>query len=798
MPQVVRFLVTIFRMSMNFMEGIEAQLAVSRSSNTEGVGSVYSKVARWAAMIGLSLSLLFFLPFTSSVIELNKQLLLVLCAGVALVSWLVHIVVSGNFYWRPSIIGWGVLALWASTLLATLFSNNWFISLFGFSNSLSNSLVTISSLAVLFFVGSAVLDDKGTRLQWLLNWSLILSLLIGFIQMVGLFWLPFAFAKTEAFNTIGSLNTLGILAALSLAILYRGFSSDRVSLYANKVGIALALAILVILNWWVLWTIAIIAMAAVIALDNFSNRNEFKLSRFIFPMAVIVVGVFLMIISFNIPVLRQNYPVEVAPSIGLSSDVAGESLKKSFILGSGPETFHTAFNMYGASTLANSNLSNLVLFDGSGEIITWTSSVGTLGGLAMLFLVLMSLYSIWKAMARGLTDERYIGPLAALAALSVALFLYPFGISLYIIWFALLTLTTIFVSNRFVSTPIEGRPALSLIASLGFIVGLILSLVGIYFMATVYAADTAYTKALASQEVMPAVENLNSAISWNANDSRYFRASSQAALILIRDEISNQENSEGKQDRVQNYVSSAIQLAQQATNVDPMLPENWSNLGNTYRSLIGFVDGVDALAEGAFNKAAELRPGDPAFFNSIGDTYLAKADFMNQVAAQGGAAAQKAREDAATALMKAEGAYKKAIELSGQYGLAIYSLGGVYDRQGKITEAIKQLETIIPFNANQPNLAFELGLLYYRDNQKDKALAQLQRAVTLSPDFANARWYTALIFEERNDLPKAIEQLEKILTTEANKDNQAVITKLEALRAGNVTNQEVIEQQPIE
>ena len=211
------------------------------------------------------------------------------------------------------------------------------------------------------------------------------------------------------------------------------------------------------------------------------------------------------------------------------------------------------------------------------------------------------------------------------------------------------------------------------------------------------------------------------------------------------------------------------------------------------------VDGADALAEAAYLQASELRPGDSSFHNQIGSMYLVKADLLRQLAAGGGSSVQQFNQQANAALLKAEDAFKKAIELSGNFGLAIYNLGSVYERQGKLNEAIKKLETIAPFNSNQPGLAFELGLLYYRANQKDKALAQLQRAVVLSPDYANARWYLALIYEERKQLDQAVEQLERVLSIEVNKDNEVVLQKLEELKAGRVSipPARVLDQEPL-
>jgi len=179
--------------------------------------------------------------------------------------------------------------------------------------------------------------------------------------------------------------------------------------------------------------------------------------------------------------------------------------------------------------------------------------------------------------------------------------------------------------------------------------------------------------------------------------------------------------------------------------------------------------------------------------------YLAKSDLSRQLAAGGGANASKFQQEIAPNLTKAEENFKKAIDISDSFGLAIYNLGVVYDRMGKVREAIVQLEKIAPYNSNQPTIAFELGLLYYRDNQKDKAFNQLQRAVLLSPDFANARWYLGLLYEERQDIPNAIDQMQKILSTDANKDNQEVLTKLNELQNGkkSIPPKKVLDQKPL-
>ena len=243
-------------------------------------------------------------------------------------------------------------------------------------------------------------------------------------------------------------------------------------------------------------------------------------------------------------------------------------------------------------------------------------------------------------------------------------------------------------------------------------------------------------------------------------------------------------------------MGSAINLAKKATELGPRESLNWNNLGNIYQNLLGLVGGVDALSASAYEKASELRPGDPTFFNSIGNLYLTQSQMLRQ-AASGNKDSAQLIQQANESLVLAETNFKKAVDMSPNFGLAIYNLGIVYDQQNKLPEAIKQLEKIAPFNNDQPNLLFQLGLLYYRNDEKDKAFNTLQQVLVLQPNYSNALWYLALIYEERKDIPNAIVQVKKILAIEANKDNQTVLDKLSQLEAGQVPPNKGINQEPI-
>lgn len=579
-------------------------------------------------------------------------------------------------------------------------------------------------------------------------------------------------------------------------------------------GVALSILVLAVLNWWVLWVVALAGMLATIAFDSlnitqlsqeYRKKRRFALSRFIVPTIVIVIGAFLLLVNFQLDGVKSDFPVEVSPSHSFSWQVVRGVFGEDLLFGWGPENFSLGFDRFAAGELADSQFFNLRFFDGASEFMTTAVESGAIGLLALvvLFWAVVQVLSrfggaLSASVARGEEASWAIessGVLASLIALLVAFFLYPFSLTLSLLLYVFLVLSALTITKGDGQViDIEERPFFSLGASLGFIVALILVLTGVYFTSLRYVADARYAQALQQENADGAVSGLARAIDLHDGDDRYFRAASQVVLLVLRDEIRATEQQEDT-GRMENLVSSAVQLAQRAVQLGPEEPLNWNNLGLVYQSLAGLVEKVEDLAEEAYLEAAKLRPGDPAYDNRIGSMWLARADLLRSLATS--ANAEQLQQQYDDALTRAEEAFKHSIEKSPSFGRAIYNLGAVYERQGRVSEAIEQLEQVAPFNTNDASLMFELGLLYIRNNDNDDALTVLRRAVLLSPDFANARWYLALLLEDEGDLEGALTHLYAI--RENNPDAELLLQKIAQLEAGNELEPpvDVIENEPL-
>lgn len=748
-------------------------------------------VVRWTLLVCAALVPIIVLPWTSSLLEINKQVILAVAAAISLAGILLSAVINGKIRIRHTILDWGVGAVVIASVVAALAGISFDRSIFGLPNSLSASMLSVVCLGIIYFAAVQVFEDRGRVFRKTLMASSVLAILFGVLQLFTVYIFSSTFAHSRVFNTIGSPNSLGMLAAIMLPLfLYVRLAPRRLwFLDASYLGFVASLVVLVVLNWWPLWVVAVVGMLVLVAGRNSapSVEGNGRVQRFVIPLIVIIAAVAMTITGISVSSVKSQLPVEIVPNYGLSINIAGKVIGERPLVGYGPEQFSSAFDRYGASQIANTTLSDATFFESTSEAITMVIEGGIIGLVALISLLAVVIIVLVKLVRALDAGDEVSATTAGLIAACVALFLYPLNITLAFVLFALIALIGLSLSSSEGKTyGVEENSWFSLTSSLGFIAGVIVVLVGTYAVIMLYAADVAYAQGFKKTTPRESVDRFTTAINRNADSERMHIALSQALLGLLNQDMSAKPDSadESRNTRIQNNITAVIGIARRATELAPQDASSWLNLATVYQSLIGLVDGSDKLAEEALVKAMELRPGDPGLPNRLGIMYLTKSNLYRQFMRSPGANVARFQEESDAALVKAEEGFKKAIEISPNFGQAIYNLGSVYERQGKLNESIRQVERIIPANANNPNLIFEIALLYYRAGRKNDALAALQRTVGLEPQYANARWYLALLYEERRDVPNAIIQVEKILET--NKDNQVVIDKLNSLKAGKI------------
>ncbi len=803
-------------------QGVESAEA---QEETVPVKPLFTKAIRWLVYAAAFLMPLWFLPFTADVLEFNKQVLLVVIAGIGLVLFLIDIVKTGIFRYRPTALYWSFFGLILAGVISVIFSVSRFNSVFGFGGERSLSLLSLASLAALFFLAVNVVDDGGKALKKAITASLALAFIFGALQVLGLHLLKGSMFASPTFNSVGAFNALGILAAISMAFFVSsgsgkqvaaeiaeieegGFSKsalDRVITWLRYIGFVLALFLIVLINWWPVWTVAFISLLAGVALESAGNprlRAGSRMRMFAVPMALIVLGIFLMLVNFSWSSIKSKFPLEVAPSQRTSWGIVLDSLK-SRPLGFGLENFGIAYDKFKPLDIANTAFSQIRFSNASSE----AADMAIEGG-ALMVLAVLSLFWFYgrELVGRFRKETIGIGETGAIWAaglgLLAALFLYPFNVALLTVLILLLALTVVSggrqdatADENVITINFESSAKYSFAGSLVFIVGLVLVLVAGYFTVNNYISNVYLARAVASADRTEAIGYFVESANSNTGDAQVLRLLSQTVVAQLADDLQagpkKDETKENYNARVQNQIASAVNISLRATNVDPADSQNWANRGLVYQNLMTLVGGADQAAVNTYNESLKRNPADPLTYLRIGNVYLSVAENLrafinNPPPDQAGkidfTAVRKQIDDN---MVKAEDNFKKAISLYNNYGQALYSLAAVYDREGKLPEAIKQFEKLQTTNQRDPSVLFQLGLLYYRNNQKDNAFNAWQQAVVLFPNYSNARWYLSLVYEERGDLISALNQVEEI--AKLNLDNQQVQQRLDQLKAGQRT-----------
>jgi tetratricopeptide (TPR) repeat protein len=131
--------------------------------------------------------------------------------------------------------------------------------------------------------------------------------------------------------------------------------------------------------------------------------------------------------------------------------------------------------------------------------------------------------------------------------------------------------------------------------------------------------------------------------------------------------------------------------------------------------------------------------------------------------------------------MLAENALAKSLERKRDYAPAHFLLAAVYDKQGRLDDAVRKMESVRLYHPFDVGVAFELGTLYLKKQAWEEAAAEFRRALGFLPSYANARWYLAYAYEQMGQREQALQTLALLL--EAYPENPTIKKKIQELKA---------------
>jgi len=758
------------------------------------INNFCENILRYSIYILIFLLPILFLPWTSDALDFNKQTFLVLFVFVALFAWLAKILISGKISIKLNKTNIAVLVLFLAFLVSTIFSTDKYGSFWGWPRVTSESFLTVLCFIIFYFLVSNVFSKKeiiASIILFALSGLLVVS--IGVSQLLGLF-LPFNFAKSPSFNTIGMVGELGLFIAILLPLLI------VLEIYSKKwlriifgAGILLSIISFVLINYAIVWWIVLVGCALFI-LVAVAKKEFFDLRWLGIPMFFLVLALSFIILQVQIP--SPQRPIEVYLNQATSLGISFSALKEYPVFGSGPGTFSYVFSKYKGSDLNQGILWNLKFNSAGAKAITILATTGILGFASFLALIAATLFYGAKFMI-GAGREREAGQrgevfisavLVAFAAQTTALFFYGSNLALdFLFFFLIACFLGLFAEEK---KEFSLRPSsfatlfVTFIATLFFIFG-----VGLLFLnGQRYVAEIYYTKGIlnfAFGQKDEGLQKLESAVRLNPKSDVYLTQLSQAYLFRLGDVIADASFSDEDKSAIsQLLMNNSVNAAKIATDVSPKNANNWAVRGLVYRNLIGAIVGVEDWALHSYEQAIQLEPSNPYYATQKGIVYMTKAAIVNKDDNA------KRNED----LDNAKKEFDRAVELKSDYAPARFQIAMFYQAKGQIDEGIKALEELKAYSPDDVGLLFQLGLIYYQEKDFNKAKLNLESAVSVSPNYSNALYFLGLTYYKLGQSDKAIEKFEKVL--EFNPGNEEVRVILANLKEGKDPLSGIIQEIP--
>ncbi len=763
----------------------------------------------YAAVVAVPL---WFMPFTLDVLELNKQTLLVVLSMVALIAWLGKAVLDKRFSLTRSWLHLVVAVFFVGYLVTSLFSADRYLSLVGNFGQMQWSFVTIAAFVVFYLVMVNRIKDT-TRLYHLvlafLGSALVVSL-YGLLQIFGIYPLAWLWPITavKSFNTVGTINSLAMFLTipliLSASLTILGCKDEKCILGKNSKGsvaakvlvwatMVLPLVFIFLVDFWPTWVTLLFGTLVLVGITFARSRKIGHPVKVIVPAVLAVISAVLLI--WPTPI-KLDLPAEVSPSASHSWNIAKLSLQQRPFFGSGPGTWIYDYSKFRSPSVNLSQFWTIRFERGLSTFYTLLATIGIVGTSLWLLLLLSAIFKSVMHLIKEKNDDEWQAYLTVFVGWSVSAFIaffYNYNFSHhFVFWFLLALLATLVAKNKLVLDG-QKKPAIMTTLSVVLIVISVCAVSVLWLSGQRLVADAEYSKAVMSyregKPIDDSISRLQTAVSLNRLNDAYYRNLSQAYLIKVNEELNkaNQQPDQEQTKAILKMVNDARDQAVKATQVSPNNVDNWANLAIIYQAVASFMPGSDELAITNFQKALELEPNNPVYYNEIGKLYIMRSDaYKTLLLSKDEAKRAEAQTNMNAELDKAAEQLNQAVQAKPDFAAAHYDLAILYERQNRLKDAIDKMLAVLKTNNKDIGVGFQLGILYYRDGQKDQARNIFEQIVAMEPNYSNARWYLSVLYEEEGRYDDAIAQVQEV--EKLNQGNQTVEQRLSDLIKARDTN----------
>lgn len=497
------------------------------------------------------------------------------------------------------------------------------------------------------------------------------------------------------------------------------------------------------------------------AIDEGPHETDRTVRPLVLPLTALAAALFFLVGGTLGNALANALHVNVLnvrPSWQSTFSVAHQSYATTPVFGSGPGTFGVEWLKYRDATLNSTVFWNVDFSSGIGFIPTSFVTTGIAGALAWLvFFMLFILLGLRMLILRAPGDAfiRYVAILSFIGSL------YLFVIAIFDLPSAVILALAFVFAGLFISTTrfAAGKGQWGVIFSrsprLGFVIVFSLTILLLASVVAAYALveRSIATTELATAETAFAAGNLDAAdqaaqnsISFAPSAAAYQVEAGIATARLSEIVASSTISTTLAQQAFQAALSTGINAALTATRLAPSDYRNWLVLGNLYAQAVPL--GYDS-AKAAYEKAQTLNPTNPQIPYVLAQLNVAN---KNTAAAEDNLKAAIALKQDYTAaifllsqLEVQDGNVKDALDsaLAAAYFTPndpniLFQVGILRAAESDYAGAATALSGAVAANPQFANARYFLAAVYAKQGKLQDALIQMQAIADLSADNARA------------------------------------------------------------
>ncbi|MDP2837914.1 MAG: hypothetical protein Q8O53_01380, partial [Candidatus Moranbacteria bacterium] len=647
-------------------------------------------------------------------------------------------------------------------------------SFWGFFGDPSRGVISVTALVLAYYLILSHFTMQRFRIIFgAFLASGFIVVVWSFLALMDIQFLPESLEKFAPISLIGTVSTLatylGLLAPLFLTAVFALWKEGSVKTKWRTIvtsllflGLAIDLFLLLALYAFVPWIVVLggLSFFMVYILAQIVRPSE-KWTWAPMLMFAFVLG-FLMIGSNTL--VRASLPVEVAPNISLSWQIAKATLAEHFALGVGPANYGYAFSMFRPMEYNLNSLYTLRFYQGTGLFFESLSVIGAVGTILLLILgfsfLSVGLYLLTHEKQRNKIYS--LGFWTVIVMFFIAAFIAPINgpLLLLSVLLAALGLGILMMESgseeKYLHLSFKAAPKFAL--ALAFIFMVVSAGVAFLFvfMGKVFVADMTAGKAVRMAAAAPsrdAAVLLAQAIQRYPQEGRYFTRLGQEYVSLA-----NVEASKGEKDRdvntVATYVRQAVVAGEQGRKLMPNDVMAAESMALIYENSAVYASDALPKAEEIYNRAHELEPHNPLFYLKLGQVKRATGDAKPEGAER-------------TALYtEARDFYQKSIDEKRNLAVAHYNLAIIQARLKELDKAIDSATAALNIDQKNLNYRYNLGVLYQlraKDGDEKKAEDVFNSILTANDKLIDVRLSLGLLYEKEGKKQAAMDEYQKIV-----------------------------------